>query len=327
MSVEDGFTALQRSVDVPKDVLKAARKRRDVFRSVLPTAADVVKVRPSGSLARGTHKDPLHDVDLIVIYDATAHPTWGKPGESAEDALRRTAELANTLLGEEAGQSEVVRLTRLQNHAVKCFLDDPKDPDGFTVDLTPALVRRGGGFWIPQRDDNIWVPTNPGVLEDLVKDRHDRWPQFAKLVRVLKRWNVDRGDHMKSLVVEVLALDHLPDADRPVALARFFTAAAQAIWSPIEDPAGLCGEIQPDLDRAAAAAALNDAAERAWQAVNDAGRAQEAAAMCGWRSAFGPIYPEPEGGCSSGGRGAIGAPAFIPSREPEPRRVAYVEQG
>ena len=61
---------------------------------------------------------------------------------------------------------------------------------------------------------------------------------------------------MKSLVVEVLALDLLPVADRPAALSRFFTAAAEAVWGPICDPAGLCGEIQPDMDRAAASAAL-----------------------------------------------------------------------
>lgn len=37
---------------------------------------------------------------------------------------------------------------------------------------------------------------------------------------------------MKSLVVEVLALDHLPIADRPVAVARFFAAAQETVWSP-----------------------------------------------------------------------------------------------
>lgn len=326
VSVDSGFNELQRHVDVPKDVMDCARKRRGVFCAVLPHAEDVTKVRPSGSLKRGTRKDPLHDVDLIVIFSAGMHPQWGQPGPSAEDALRRTQHLAGELLGPSAGQTEVVRHTRIQNHAVKCFLDDPNDPDAFTVDLTPALVRAEGGFWIPQRDDARWVPTNPQVLEDAVAERHSEWRQFAKLVRALKRWNADNGEVMKSLVVEVLALHHLPVAERPVALARFFTAASNAIWSPIVDPAGLCGEIQPDLDRAAAHAALMTAAEPAWQAVNDAARGEEQAAMCGWRQVFGDIYPEPEGGCSRGERGtAIAAPAFIPAAAP--RKVAYVEQG
>ena len=326
MTVESGFDALQQEVDVPTDVLEAARARRDVFVTVLPTADEVQKVRRSGSLKRGTHKDPLHDVDLIVVYHADRHPDWGQPGQSAEESLRRTSALASQFLGPEAGQAETVRLTRLQNHAVKCFLDDPEDPDAFTVDLTPALVRREGGFWIPQRNDGIWVPTDPQVLEDQVAARHAAWRQFAKLVRLLKRWNADHGDVMKSLVVEVLALDHLPATDRPEALARFFTAGSAAVWRPIVDPAGLCGEIQPDLDKAAAHAALSAAADGAWQAVNDDARGEERAAMCGWREVFGPIYPQPEGGCSGGtGKGAaFVAPAFVPS---SPRKVAYIEQG
>lgn len=325
MTVEEGFDSLQREVDVPKDIVTRARVRRDVFCDVLPTAPDVRKVRPSGSLARGTHKDPLHDVDLIVVFHPAAHPDWGQPGRSAEDALRHTAALANELLGEEADQREVVRLTRVQNHAVKCFLDDPDDPDAFTVDLTPALTRSDGGFWIPQKDDMRWVPTDPGVLEQWTARRHQDWPQFAKMVRVLKRWNADHGDHMKSLVVEVLALHHLPSAPRAEALARFFTAAATAVWTPVVDPAGLCGDIQPKLDRAAAADALNKAAEASWQAVNDAARDQQDAAMCGWRRVFGSIYPEPAAGCGNTGKAAVfAAPAFVAST---PRKVAYVEQG
>lgn len=198
MSVELGFDALQQEVDVPKDVVVATRKRRDVFGVVLSCADGVAKVRPSGSLKRGTHKDPLHDVDLIVIYSEDAHPQWAQPGSSAEEALLHTASLAKELLGPDARQAEKVRLTRLQNHAVKCFLDDPDDPDAFTVDLTPALLRREGGFWIPQRSDSMWVATNPQVLEDSVAGRHAAWRHFAKLVRVLKRWNADNGEVMKS---------------------------------------------------------------------------------------------------------------------------------
>jgi hypothetical protein len=327
MSVDSGFDALQQEADVLKDVVDTARRRRDTFTRTLPRADDVAKVRASGSLKRGTHNDPLHDVDLIVVYDEDDHPDWGQPGQSAEDALRRSASVVTDLLGPDAGQTEQVRLARLQNHSVKCFLDDPDDPGAFTVDLTPALLRTNGGFWIPQRDDRIWVPTNPQILEDSVAARHAAWRQFAKLVRVLKRWNADHGGLMKSLTVEILALNHLPVADRPEALARFFTAASAAVWQPILDPAGLCGEIQPNLDRVAAHAALSTAADRAWQAVNDDSRGEDRAAMCGWREVFGPIYPEAEGGCgkSAGmGAAAFAAPAFIPSNR---RKVAYVEQG
>ena len=136
-----------------------------------------------------------------------------------------------------------------------------------------------------------------------VKERQANWDRFRALVRVLKLWNDRNGDTMKSLTIEVLALDHLPvEESRPRALQRFFQAAATAVQQgPIEDPAGHCGEIQPDLDRQAAYEQLDEAASYAWQAVNaqDAGDTDRAA--CLWRKVLGDAFPEPEGGCADDG--------------------------
>ena len=319
MSVESGFDALQEAADATPDAVKEARRRRDVFREALPTASDVDEVVPSGSLARGTHKDPIHDVDLICMYHASSHPGWGRSGASALGALEHTRSLIKDKLGHDGTEGREVRRCDLRNHSVKCFLDDPDDPDAFTVDVTPALVHPERGFWIPQRETNEWIRSDPGHLVDLVARRHAAWRQFAKLVRVLKRWNADHGSHMKSLVVEVLALDHLPVADRPLALSRFFTAASVAIWSPVCDPAGLCGEIQPEMDRAVAAAALERAARDATVAVEAAARGEGRRAMCLWREVFGPVYPAPIGGCGGAG------PAIIPATAK--RRIVDAPQG
>lgn len=321
MSVESGFDDQQSVVNVPPDAMVEARRRRDVFIDAFETADDADDAWASGSLARGTHKDPIHDVDVVVVFADSAHPDWGQPGSSAEDALEHTRELAKTLLGTNGSEGVEIRHTLLQNHAVKCFLDDPDDPNAFTVDLAPALVRTEGGIWIPEQDSKDWVPSDPKHLMRLVDERHARWNRFAKLVRVLKRWNADHGQVMKSLVVEVLALDHLPEADRPVALQRFFTAAASAVWSPVVDPTNLCGEIQPDLDRQQASELLRDASDLAWRAVDAQSRGAEDEAMCLWRQLFGDIYPEPTGGCDGTGEAAVttNAVAAVPlvrSRRP-----------
>jgi len=312
MTVNEGFDELQQAADAHIDAVREARRRRDEFRTALPTAEDVLDVLPTGSLARGTHKDPIHDVDVVVIYDPDAHPTWGDPGDSALEALEHTRDLVNEKLGSNGTEGEEVRLTRLQNHAVKCFLDDPDTEGAFTVDATPALRHPEEGIWIPEQHNSRWVRSDPEHLNDLTATRHAEWNQFAKLVRVLKRWNADHGAHMKSLVVEVLALDHLPVADRPVAVARFFAAAQEAVWSPVVDPAGLCGEIQPDMDRGAASSALASAADAAARAVEADARGEGRRAMCLWRDVFGDIFPEPIGGCGTGGVALIAA---VPKRK------------
>jgi hypothetical protein len=113
-------------VNAPKDAMEEARRRRDLFVTSLPKAGDVTDAWPSGSLARGTQKDPIHDVDVVVEFDKEAHPGWGDPGDSAVDALEHTRELVKELLGSDGTEGVEVRLTRLHNHAVKCFLDDPQ---------------------------------------------------------------------------------------------------------------------------------------------------------------------------------------------------------
>jgi predicted nucleotidyltransferase len=220
MTVNEGFDELQQAADAEIDAVREARRRRDVFRTALPTAEDVLEVVPTGSLARGTHTDPIHDVDVVVVYDPDAHPAWGDPGDSALEALEHTRDLVNEKLGSDGTEGEEVRLARLQNHAVKCFLDDPDTEEAFTVDATPALRHPEQGIWIPERNNSRWVRSDPEHLNHLIAGRHANWNQFAKLVRVLKRWNADHGGHMKSLVVEVLALDHLPVADRGGAVLR-----------------------------------------------------------------------------------------------------------
>jgi predicted nucleotidyltransferase len=317
MSVNSGFDDVQAEADADIQQVRKARKRRDDFKAGLSRRADISEIRLSGSLARGTHKDPIHDVDLIAVFDAAEHPGWGESGTSSEEALEHMRGLVKEQFG--ADGTGDVRLTRIQNHAVKCFLDDPEDPDAFTVDVAPALIRPEGGIFIPEKKSARWTPSDPKYLIDRVAERHAEWNLFARLVRVLKRWNSDHGGHMKSLVVEVLALEHLREADRPDALAQFFTAAADAVWYPIEDPAGLCGEIQPNLDQAAASAELAAAADNASRALEAASRGENAQAMCLWRKVFGPIYPEPPGGCDRR------SPALIPAAPK--RRVVDSPQG
>lgn len=317
VSVESGFNTLQTTVNVDVVDLTKARQRRDLFRTELIKEPDVLEVRPSGSLARGTHKDPVNDVDLVVVFEPDAHPDWNQPGASADAALAHLQAAVKRRLGSE-GTGDV-RLTKPRNHSVKCFLDDPEDPGAFTVDVTPAVVRAEGGFYIPESRSVDWVASDPQYLIDAVAKRHKEWNEFARLVRVLKRWNSDHGSHMKSLTVEVLALKYLPVLERPSAIAAFFAAAQDAVWDPIVDPANLCGPIQPDLDVAAVSAALASAAALAASAVEAEANGEKSNAQCTWRKVFGDIYPEPYGGCGGGG-GLVATPT-------PKRRVVDSSQG
>lgn len=294
MSVLDSFATFQTAVNASPDSVGEARRRRRIFESAFLAEDDVLEVVPSGSLARGTHKDPIHDVDLIVIYDRDAHPEWGGPGASAAEALDHTRSRVNTLLGATNGERErLVRLARWRNHAVKCFLDDPDDPQAFTVDVMPAF-RLSTGIEIPEVMSQSWVQSDPERLISDAANRHEAWTSYSGTVRMLKRWANDQPIKIKSLVMEVLALNYLPTGPNYAgALTSFFTRAAYAIenGSLVEDPADLSGEIQSDLDYDTFAELLRESSDKASQAIDAQADNNSNLATTRWNDVFGEEFP------------------------------------
>lgn len=321
MSVAETFKAFQDVVNAEATQVREARKRRDLFKGAFGAESDVKEVVPSGSLARGTQKDPIHDVDVILIFDRDQHPDWGTPGKSAGEALDYTRKRVNSLLGITNGTyDKAVRLARWRNHAVKCFLDDPDDPDAFTVDAMPAL-RHEGKLLIPEAQSDDWVDCNPEFLIAEVAAKHAEWNGFAGTVRMLKWWAAEQDTKIKSLVMEVLALDYLPtNISQPAAVKQFFVSACYFIegGGVVEDPAALCGPIQPALDYSAFAECLRSARDNAAKAIQSQVNNDNASAVAHWGHVFGDSFPEPPRSNGSS------APAVVPAM---PRPVKDTPQG
>lgn len=332
MQVSTAFDRLQTAVNASPDQLATARERRDKFTEAFASEGDTTGSFLSGSLARRTMIDPIHDVDFVVLYEASEHPDWGGPGSSAEDALSYVGGRVNRLLGSTNGTvAKLVRLARVRNHVVKCFVDDPDDDDPFHVDLLPAIRQDNGRLLIPEKLSMNWIEADPEDLIERVAKRQTAWDQFVPMVRLLKRWNRDVAKtEMKSLTTEVLAYSCIPDwyttddTDyRPDALSAFFTAAVVAIDEPICDPAGICGEIQPDLDTGAVKRVLQDASDAAYLALAAQRRGDDHPAICQWRKVFGDLMPAPPEGCGKPATG-VGAAA---TAAVTPRLIRNTPQG
>ena len=310
MYTDDAFDIFQGKVDADAYHVLKARHRRNIFGDALKALEDVTEALPSGSLARGTQLDPIHDVDLIAVFDKTAHPGWGEEGDSACQALSYTQEQVRALLGDWSSLTRhVVGQTLLRNHVVRCFLEprflaEDKGFSGwFAVEVMPALRDpQDGVLPIPERKNDRWQKADPEWLIAAVRRRQQRWDYFVRMIRAIKFWSVHVDAGIKPLAAEVLALRCLPDLpandlSRSVALLRFFTAAVPAVMLPIRDPAGYCGEIQPDLDRAKVSGLLREAADIADDAVAWEQLDNHHKAICCWRMIFGPEFPVPPGGC------------------------------
>lgn len=320
MSVNDSFDEYQSTIDEDPKVVALARTRRGLFKIALMPEDDVLEAWSSGSLRRSTQLKPIHDLDMVFVYDQAAHPTWGTVGDSADEALNHVRDRTNALLGFTNGtSSKLVRLALPRNHSVKCFIHAPDS--GFTVDAMPALRQANGQLLIPEKLSKKWVPADPEYLIDEVQDRHDAWRHYRPMVRVLKDWRLDAaktmGSEIKSLVIEILALTCLPTSgSRAQALAKFFEAAIDATYQPICDPADLCGEVQADLDYAGLRAALEIASELAHNAVLCQQVGDTANAKRLWRKIFGDDFPAPAGEPTLGAAAAAAtAVAYQPVKD------------
>lgn len=80
VGVYEAFNQYQESIDADPTQVSLARARRDLFIGALEKADDVKEIVKSGSLERRTQLEPIHDVDLIMVFDSAAVPDWGTPG-------------------------------------------------------------------------------------------------------------------------------------------------------------------------------------------------------------------------------------------------------
>ena len=323
MDLTEAFDAYQRTVNADIEQVKLARERRDTFKKALKGEADVLEVFGSGSLARSTQLKPVHDVDLIVVFDRDEHQDWGLPGQSSADALDYVRGLVNTLLGSTNGTvGQLVRLAKPRDRVVKCFIDPPEQEDAFTVDVMPVFRQTSETLLVPSKRQGLWSTAAPEYLIREVRERQGQWSYFRPMVRLLKLWRHGVPTEVKSLVMEVLALKCLPvEGNRPNALKTFFTAAAVEVGYEVQDPAGYCGAVQADLDIPVLRTALENARDIAEKACAMAADGDTDGAATLWQEVLGEDFPAPE---SEAGNTAMAATGPFLLR---PRPIRDAPQG
>ena len=284
MESDDGFRSFSRAIESDPIGVLLAKWRRDAFIKKLVDLPDVDEVIESGSLARGTQIGPVHDVDLIVVFDSSQHPDYGikdrsgKAVESAQAAMthleKELGEQLHPWLGAREG---ALKETEQRSHVVTCYAGWTEAlaevvPMAPPVDVMPA-VREGSHLLIPERGTG-WIDVDPEKFMRQVEQRQREWKYFKEVVGMVKAWAGQNDLDMRNLAIEVMVLKYCP---RPglfetlscgEAVARFFEAAAKAHITSLRDPAGRCGEIDPGIDYSKLRAALNQAAGLARQAMD-----------------------------------------------------------
>ncbi|MBL7487465.1 hypothetical protein I6A60_05970 [Frankia sp. AgB1.9] len=350
--VDEAFKIFRRRISASPADRRLARQRVKVVRRALRRDRCVRAVYLSGSFARRTQCRPIHDVDLIVVFDRRARPEWDRDRESAAAALTEVEQILKRHLGYGDG-SGTGRIQRIEpkNRVVECYLDvgvENGNPRSFAVDIMPTVwerelargIRLTNVVRAPGRLQHEWISTNPLYLRRRFAVRNWWWWRFPALARMLREWRRFNYPDLKSLTVDVLALHHLPRRlwhpllTQQEAIAIFFDHAANAVLKGVDDPAGKCGEIQPRLKRQELSESLARAAELSRKALDCERDELYEEAICKWGQIFGPKFPAPRGGCAGFGdedgstglgddtgrtpNGRPGPTVVIPSPGPQP---------
>jgi hypothetical protein len=302
--LEEPFEQFFASLNPPWAVEPPLRKSR-TFMEELQNLPGVDEVFLSGSFARGTSLFPPNDLDHVAVFDDQAAGSWGTGWGSAERALRHLAagilELAENWavdlhVSRAELRSHVVRLDPVASHVTLGGPGTSVPP----IEIMPAR-RVGGKLYVPERRFDRWHFTDPQTLIQMTRQRQQEWHNYGNAVRAVKAWADSEQLDLSSVAVEALALKFMPrgfwfrSMTRGEALAGFFKAAADArIWF-LNDPSGVGGRIQNNIDyqrlweSLTRASVLTEAAVRAERE----GRPNEAQDL--WRETLSAQFPAATG--------------------------------
>lgn len=270
MTINHLFDEARRRIAVPDEVLKEARKRREVIRDIAEQEVAALRTFGSGSLAHGTQNDPLNDADAGVVLDRRVYDNLGPDGEGPCSTVEDIRSRVRERLQEEYPK---VRFYTGGHRAIRVnFMEPIQDgADNFTADLIVAVRRDAGGLWIPDLDNDSWDPSHPEHHVELIVDRNRSTDsQFSRIMRLAKHANAHHGKTIVSFNVVALGLEAITEkVSLPEGLALFLRHAADSLDGGLtQDPAGISGPINVNVSRRRdAAKKFKDMAELAEQAL------------------------------------------------------------
>ncbi len=279
-TITQGFTTLSSRLALTGLQQDTVALRQKSVRSAVAGKLDTLDSFLTGSYRRSTLIAPLSaaDVDIVVVLDPKYHPS------GARNVLERTK---NALLS----RYETPKVSRNGQAVTITFKD-------FTVDVVPALQRRGGGYLICNSGTNTFISTDPKRHVDLAAERNRAHNgDLVPVVKMLKSWNRSNSTTFRSFHLEVLAwqvFNNVNLRSYPAAVRYFFDKSRATIGRPLEDPAGYGGNIASYLtvgNQRLLVSHLDTALARALHAERHEAAGNTRLAFGEWRKVFGDKFP------------------------------------
>jgi Second Messenger Oligonucleotide or Dinucleotide Synthetase domain len=223
-TVEQAFKTLRANLEITDLQENTVSTRQKNVREAAEKGLSVLDTFLTGSYRRNTMIRPLKeaDIDVFIVLD----PKHFDDGPAA--LLESTKKVMKTTYPKTPSISP-------NGQAVTITFTD------FKVDIVPGFYRTGGGYYIPDAERNVWVPTDP-------KKHVEIWSAHNKthngslipLIKILKAWNknrkVVRSFHLEALALRVF--EGVTISNDWSGARYFFDKARHLIRVKLADPAG-----------------------------------------------------------------------------------------
>jgi hypothetical protein len=231
MTVTEAFETFKSELELPDGKQSQASKAQQDIRARVANHLYVADSFLTGSYPRHTKIYPLDDIDILLIRNTgrVGLSTDGS-GTSPSQALDEVSEAIRKAYPFTA---TIKKQARSINAQIK-GLD-------FGFDIIPAWLRNPDGYWIPDTDSNLWIPTNPDGHARLMTDANTRLQQRLKpVIKMIKHWNRNnlellRSFHLELICKDIFATTALPNY--PVGVATVLVSLGKYVGQQLMDPA------------------------------------------------------------------------------------------
>jgi predicted nucleotidyltransferase len=230
MSVEEYFGRFASSLELTDEETRKAATIQNQIREVLEARKDILRAELSGSYDRKTKIRPLHDIDLLVVFDPSvaydAKGTMIKPRQFVSEIGKSVSTLRKKI--------PRVGYSKFQDRSLNIAVD------GIGFDLVPTFALERGGYFIPDRKQQEWIPTDPlKFAERLTALNQSNYfgRRLVPFIKMVKWWARQSAPEVKSYLIEVLILKCMHGMKSySDACGTFFFLASKEILGSVCDP-------------------------------------------------------------------------------------------
>jgi len=282
ITITSSFQKLKENLEITGLQRSTASTRQTNVRSVIENEMEVLDSFLTGSYSRSTMISPLSeaDIDIFVVLDSKYFERGGQ--SNLLDKVKRVLLKTYTKTPKISRNGQAVTIT---------FTD-------FVVDVVPAFYRKGGGYFIPNSTQKIWIATNPKThVEIIVEKNKEHSGDLVPIVKMIKGWNRNINHSFVSFRLEILAMEifeNVTISDYSSGMRYFFDKGRERIKYKAQDPVSYGGKISGLRN----ITSQDEAVSRFETAYNRAIKAEQFArngnienAVNEWRKIFGDYFP------------------------------------